>query len=492
MRIRPETNVDGYKIGHRQQYPVGTTLVAANLTPRKSYRKKPVDQVIFFGLQYFVKEFLIKKWNEEFFQQPKEKVLARFNRRIRNYLGPNNVGDTHISDLHDLGYLPIQILALKEGSLVPYKVAPMLYFSTDDRFFWLPTYLETIASVTIWPMCTAATTSKQFRDLAERYAMETVGDIGFVKYSQHNFSYRGCQGHEAAVLIDAGHLTSSVGSDTIPGIDFMEEYYNADSDKELVSCSVNATEHAVVCAYGQGDEFEGFRRIIQDVYPNGIVSMVSDSFDYWQAITQFTVRLKDIILAREGKVVFRPDSGDNVKIIVGDPDAPVGSPEYKGTIQCLWDIFGGTTTAKGYKLLDSHVGAILGDGVTLDVEERICEGLKAKGFASINMVYGIGSFTYQYGVSRDTDGYAIKSTFCIVNGENRNIFKDPKTDKGGLKKSAKGLIAVYLGADGRYFQKDEVTWAEVFNCAYEPVFHNGALLRNQTLNDIRLRINPNF
>ncbi len=492
MIINPATLLDGYKIDHRRQYCPGTELVFSNLTPRKSYRKVVPDKVVFFGLQYFIKEYLIKQWNEQFFAQPKDKVLTKFTRRVNGYLGPNQVGTKHIADLHDLGYLPLEIRALKEGSQVRYKVAPLVKWSTIDDFFWMTNYIETITSVTVWPLATTATTAKQFRDTVDRYAMETVGNTGFSKFAGHNFSYRGCMGHEAAVMVDAGWLTSFAGSDTVPGVDFMEEYYNANSDKELVSCSVAASEHSVVCSYGMEDEYEAFRHLIQDVYPSGIVSMISDSFDYWRALTEYTVRLKSIIEGRDGKVVFRPDSGDNVKVIIGDENALRGSPEHRGTIEVLWDIFGGTTNSQGYKELNPKVGAILGDGVTLDVMERICAGLRAKRFATTNLVYGVGSYALQGSVTRDTDGYAVKSTYCKVNGQPREIFKDPKTDKGGLKKSAKGLIAVYQDDKGEYYQKDRATWEEVLNCAYEPVFKNGKLLRDQSLNEIRGLIHPSF
>ncbi len=488
----PELYFDGYKADHRSQLPPGISKMFFNMTPRKSYRKHKVDKVTWVGLQYFVKEYLINQWNKNFFAKPVEEVVARYTRFLNNYLGPNSIGDKHIRRLHALGYLPIEIWALPEGSQVPYKVAPMVYWPTVDEFTWLAGALETIVSVSIWPMATSATTAKQFRDIMDRYALETVGNTNLSKFLGHNFSYRGCMGHEAACLVDAGHLFSFAGSDTCPGLTFLEEYYNANSDKELVSCSVPANEHSVMTSYGRDGELEAFKRIIKDVYPNGIVSMISDSFDYWKVITEYTVELKDIILARNGKTVFRPDSGNNVDIIVGNPNAPVGSPEYKGTIECLWDIFGGTVNELGYKVLNDKAGAILGDGVNLDVLLAICEGLKRKGFATNNLVYGIGSFNYQFGVSRDTDGWAVKCTYCEVDGIPRNIFKDPKTDKDGLKKSALGLIAVYKDNDGNFYQKDQVSWDDVKNCAFEPVFRNSTLLRDQNLYDIRLSINPNF
>ena len=247
-----------------------------------------------------------------------------------------------------------------------------------------------------------------------------------------------------------------------------------------------ATEHSVMCAGGMENELETFRRLIQDVYPTGIVSIVSDSWDFWQVMTDFTVKLKAQILAREGKVVFRPDTGCPVKMICGDPEAQPHSAEYKGAIECLWDVFGGTTTQQGYKLLDSHVGLIYGDSITIERAEAICAGLKVKGFASTNVVFGIGSYTYQY-VTRDTDGYAVKATFAKVAGEQREIFKAPKTGDG-TKNSAKGLVAVYKNTQGEFYLKDQVSWNEVNHCELIPVFENGTLLNEVTLAEIRKRL----
>ena len=485
MYLNPVTAIDGYKVDHRRQYPDNTQVIFSNLTARKS-RRGYTEQMVFFGLQYFIKHYLIDSWNRDFFQQPKEQVIRQFSRRINNYLGPNNVGTQHIEALHDLGYLPIKIMALPEGSVYPLKVPCLVLYNTDERFFWLTNYLETILSANVWGMCTSATTALQYRKIFETYALETDGDIAFVDWQGHDFSFRGMYGVEAAVMSGAAHLLSFTGTDTIPAIDFLEQYYLADSDKELVGGSVAATEHSVMCAGGMENELETFRRLIEDIYPSGIVSIVSDSWDFWQVMTEFTVALKDRILAREGKVVFRPDTGCPVKIICGDPQAAVGSPEYKGAIECLWDVFGGSTTAKGYKLLDSHVGLIYGDSITIERAEAICAGLKAKGFASTNIVFGIGSFTYQH-VTRDTDGYAVKATFAKVDGKDREIFKDPKTDDG-TKKSAKGLVAVFKDAQGQFYLKDQASWQDVNHCEFVPVFADGELLTEYSLADIRARL----
>ena len=485
MKLNPATAIDGYKVDHRRQYPNNTEIVFSNLTARTT-RREYTDHMVFFGLQYFIKSFLIKSWNEDFFQQPKEEVIRRFSRRINNYLGPNQVGTQHISDLHDLGYLPIKIMALPEGTVYPLRVPCLVIFNTDERFFWLTNYLETILSANVWGMCTSATTAHQYKKILTAYALETDGNTEFVNWQGHDFSFRGMFGAEAAAMSGAAHLLSFTGTDTIPAIDFLEDYYGANSDLELVGGSVAATEHSVMCAGGMENELETFRRLIQDVYPTGIVSIVSDSWDFWQVMTDFTVKLKAQILAREGKVVFRPDTGCPVKMICGDPEAQPNSAEYKGAIECLWDVFGGTTTQQGYKLLDSHVGLIYGDSITIERAEAICAGLKVKGFASTNVVFGIGSYTYQY-VTRDTDGYAVKATFAKVAGEQREIFKAPKTGDG-TKNSAKGLVAVYKNTQGEFYLKDQVSWNEVNHCELIPVFENGTLLNEVTLAEIRKRL----
>lgn len=492
MQIQPETLLDGYKLGHRVQYAPGTDLVSSNLTPRRCYRAERPRGVVWLGLQYFVKEYLIKQWNENFFSQPVDKITTRFSELMGTYLGPkNNVGTAHILQLHALGHLPLEIRALKEGTMIPYGLSPMICYSTDKRFYWLTNYIETIWSTSVWPIATAATTAKQIRDLLDKYAMKTVGDLSFVKWQGHNFSYRGCMGHEAGVMVDVGHASSFAGSDTVPGIPFIREYYNGAG---LITGSVFATEHSVMCSYGheREEELEAYRHLITDVYPEGITSIVSDTNDYWRVLSEFTIALKDIILARDGKVVFRPDSGDNIKIIIGDPAMPIDSPQYKGTIQVLWDIFGGAVNKMGYKELNPKVGAILGDGVNLNVARAIFEGLKAKGFASTNLVLGIGSFCYVYNISRDSDGWAVKSTYCENNGQPREIFKAPKTDKDGFKKSARGLIAVFRDAEGSLYQKDRATWKEVLNCEYDLVFRNSKLYRDQTFADIRGLLHSQF
>jgi len=377
MQINPAIQIDGYKVDHKRQYPANTQVIFSNLTARKT-RRLNCDHIVFFGLQYFIKEFLIKQWNENFFQQPIETTVEAFNRRINNYLGPNQVGDQHLRDLHALGYLPIAILALPEGTVHGYKIPSMVIYNTHENFGWLTNYLETILSTTIWGACTSATTAHQYKKLLKKFALETTGGDDFVQWQGHDFSFRGMFGMEAACISGGAHLLFFTGTDTIPAIDWLERYYNANSDKELVGGSVPATEHSVMCAGGAEDEVGTYRRLINEIYPSGIVSIVSDTWDYWNVLTNTAKTLKNEILCRNGKVVFRPDTGDPVKVVIGDLEAPVDSPEYKGSIECLWEIFGGTITEQGYKVLDSHVGLIYGDPLLSKEQRRFVKGWKRR------------------------------------------------------------------------------------------------------------------
>ncbi|RYY66357.1 MAG: nicotinate phosphoribosyltransferase, partial [Chitinophagaceae bacterium] len=247
MRISPILLKDGYKVGHKFQYPQGTTLVYSNLTPRKA-RNPEMETVVFFGLQYFIKEYLQNQFKDQFFGLPKNEVLNAYARRINNYLGKDAVTFDHIADLHDLGYLPLEIKAIPEGTPVPMKVPVLTIRNTEPAFFWLTNMLETIMSDILWKPCTSASTAFEYLKTFTKYARETVGaDDSFIPWQGHDFSFRGMSGVEDAVMSGAAHLLSFAGTDTIPAIDFLEEYYQADCEKELIGGSVAATEHSVMC-----------------------------------------------------------------------------------------------------------------------------------------------------------------------------------------------------------------------------------------------------
>lgn len=482
--MNPLLLTDGYKVDHRRQYPTGTTLVYSNWTPRKS-RIESIHEVVFFGLQYFLKKYIIEDFTNHFFNQPKEEVVKQYARFINNYLGENQVGTAHIEALHDLGYIPMIFKALPEGVSVPVRVPMFTMYNTKPEFFWLTNYFETLLSTAIWVPCTSATIAKQYRKILDKYAQETSSVPEFVDWQAHDFSMRGMGGIEASVTSGSGHLLSFTGTDTIPTLQFLETYYNANSDTELIGGSVAATEHSVMCMGTNEGEYETFKRLITDIYPKGIVSIVSDTWDLWKVLTEYLPALKDEITNREGKVVIRPDSGDPVDIIAGNPEGKT-IEEKKGVIELLWDTFGGTTNAKGYKELIPKIGAIYGDSITIDRATQICERLKQKGFASTNVVLGIGSYTYQYN-TRDTFGFAMKATYGEVNGEGREIYKDPITDDG-TKKSAKGLIQIYKDPQGHYQLKDQCSWEEEKQGELREVFRDGKLIIDDSLAEIRKRI----
>lgn len=494
FQLNPLNAIDFYKADHRRQYPQGTEYVYANFTPRSSRLAKMLpdfdDKIVFFGLQGFIQHFLIDTWDAGFFQQDKNTVIRAYKRRMDRSLGDGAVPVEHLEALHDLGYLPIKIKALPEGSRVNMRVPVLTIINTLPEFFWLTNYLETVLSAELWKSCTTATIAYEYKRLLTEYALKTAAPLDFVPVQCHDFSSRGMSGIYDAAQNSVGHLTSFIGTDAVLAIDYAEHYYDAVDD--VVGVSVPATEHSVMCMGGEETEIETFRRLICDLYPSGVVSIVSDTWDFWRVITEFSQSLKQEILNRTpnalglAKVVFRPDSGDPVKIICGDPDAPFDSPAFKGAVQCLWEIFGGTTTDKGYKVLNERVGLIYGDSITLERASNILKGLTAKGFASNNVVFGVGSYTYNY-MTRDTFGFAVKATWGQVNGKARALFKDPITDSG-VKKSAKGLLRVEESSIG-YVLHDQQSPEQEKQGALRTVFCDGQMQNKCCLADIREKLN---
>lgn len=473
---------DFYKISHRAMYPQGTEIVYSTWTPRGT-RLPEIDHVVCFGLQAFIKDKLIAMFNEEFFGRGKSVVVADYKRLIRSTLGEKDPETKHIEELHDLGYLPLSIRALPEGTRVPLRVPMFTIQNTDPRFFWLTNYIETLASCELWQPSTSATLAYEYRKILESAAERTGAPVEFIPFQAHDFSMRGMSSLSSALTSGMGHLLSFVGTDTIPAIQAMEAFYGADIERELVGTSIPASEHSIQCAYG--DDLLYYRELISRVHPEGFVSIVSDGYDFWDVIKRVLPLLKSTITARNGKVVVRPDSGDPVKIICGDPDAKTDL-ERKGAIEALWDIFGGTVSAKGFKILNEKIGLIYGDAITLSRAKEILKRLEEKGFASCNVVFGVGSYTYQYN-TRDTFGFALKSTMCQIDGTEKQIFKDPKTDDG-LKKSQKGCVAV-REKEGVLTMTDGHGLTErVEGDLLVEIFRDGRLLVDQTLAAIRDRL----
>lgn len=488
--IDPITTCDFYKVGHKAMYPKGTEVIYSNFTPRSNKLapsagdNKPT-KVLFYGLQGFIKSFLIEQFNKNFFNRTKEEVIAKYNRRMNTSLGQGSVDASHIEALHDLGYLPIEIKALPEGSLVDIKVPVLTVKNTLPDFFWLTNYLETVFSNELWKQITTATTAFEYRKILTRFAKDTGAPLDFVLWQGHDFSYRGLSGIADASSA-SGHLASFLGTDTIPAIDYLEAYYGGLNT--FVGGSVPATEHSVMCAGGKETEEETFRRLITEVHPSGVVSIVSDTWDFWHTLTVTSANLKQEILNRTpneiglAKVVFRPDSGDPADILCGTEYSLGNTPEEKGAVECLWDIFGGTINAQGYKMLNERVGLIYGDSITLEHAQDILRRLKEKGFASSNVVFGVGSYTYQY-VTRDSYGFAMKATYAEINGQATELFKDPVTDSG-TKKSAKGLLRVEREGNNFVLYDQQTKEQEAQGCL-QTVFKDGVLVKETTLEEIR-------
>jgi nicotinamide phosphoribosyltransferase len=482
--MNPLFLTDGYKTGHHQQYPKGTTLVYSNFTPRSNkYAPKGCDQLVSFGQQMVIKQ-IHEAFDKDFFSKPKDEVCGEMKRELSMYLN-TDYDVSHFEALHDLGYLPIAVKSIEEGSLVPMRVPVLTIYNTHPDFYWITNYLETIISNLLWKPMTSATIAHTYRKVLTEWQEKTDAERAwFIDWQGHDFSMRGLDSIDATISSGLGHLTSFSGSDSLPAIFGARKFYN---EEGFVAGSVNATEHSVMCAGSKEDEVGTFRNLME-TYPTGILSIVSDTWDLWKVCTEHIVTLKEEILARDGKVVIRPDSGDPVDIICGTgyTEANNDLPSKKGVIELLWDVFGGTINEQGYKVLDSHIGAIYGDSITIERANEICSRLEAKGFASTNIVLGVGSFTYQFN-TRDTFGFAMKATYVEVNGEGREIFKDPITDDG-IKKSAKGLLRVAKNEDGEITLFDQVNWYDESKGMLKTIYLNGQFENQTTLTEIRERL----
>lgn len=569
---------DSYKLSHIRLEIPGINMIYSNLTPRNTHYMESIypnfdGKIVLFGLQAALKKIFINQWNEGFFKLPKSQAIADMKRILDPYIGEYDM--THFEELHDLGYLPIEIKALKEGSVIKAGIPYFTIKNTLPKFEWLTNYLETILSSEIWKPMTIATISRQFRLLANKYAMKTTGSIAGVEFQNHDFSMRGQDSAEAAAASGAGWLTSTLGTDNVPSLMWIEQYYNQDVGKNPVAGSVTASEHSLATSaiqffitkkrkenneeslidkpatpeeLNQGEL--DYLNYLLDKIPAGIMSYVADSYDYWGFLSDILPKVKNKIMSRSGKLVVRPDTGNPVDVTCGinfvdmshEPDlhsaavfllykmnltsakseetienkfiwnneyykftAKVGFDTYglpenyavlnvekyertaeeKGTVETLWEIFGGKVNEKGYKVLDEHIGMIYGDGITYQREKEIFERLDAKGFASTNVVFGVGSYTMNQ-VTRDTLGTAIKATAVkMEDGTLIPIYKDPKTDH--KKKSARGLLKI-VKENNEFVLIDNVTEDEEQTGELNTVFKDGQLFNEMTFDEVKQNI----
>jgi nicotinamide phosphoribosyltransferase len=491
--------------------------IYANYTPRKD--RSGLGFYVFFGLQFFCLK-LNKVMEEGFFGLPKEQALNQFKADYKEFTGKDNEEVyQEISDTWDLGYLPITIKAVKEGTIFQtHGIPPYTIESSfpDKRFKFIVNWVESWMSAEIWHASCSATTAVAYRKIFTKYAEISSDDMWFVDFQGHDFSFRGQTSLESAQKSGAAHLTSFKGTDTCPAISWIKTYY-PENNNELLGTSVFADEHSICSTdalvklvklireeeYNKltGEtipiskerelelrttaEKQTIIRLLTEVIPDdAIFSHVSDTYDLWQLVTRVMAdpKVKSLIMSRSGKFVVRPDSGDPHKIICGDSSLNPNSPEGKGLIRCLGEIFGSNTNSKGYQTLDPHVGAIYGDSITLELAEAMCSTLVDNKWASTNVVLGIGSYTYQM-VTRDTHGVAIKTTACGTAEGIIPVYKDPKTDLGG-KKSAFGLLKVTREGN-TYTLHENVTKEEADTGELKLFYKDMEIVNLQSFVDVR-------
>ena len=533
---------DSYKVSHAGFSPNGLAGIYSNFTPRYSHYfkdKYPAfnDKYVQFGVQYAFKR--INDMFSCFFAGNLKEEMDKISSVLNPYIGEQDMG--RFESLHKLGYLPIEVRSIEEGSLVNMGVPSFTVRNTHPDFAWLTNYLETLISAEVWKPLTIATIAKEFRNLSLEFSEKTCNNDLHVKFQNHDFSYRGQSGSESDMINSVAWLTQSIGTDNIPGIMCAKEYYQAD-DCNVIALSVPASEHSVatlgILSVDNEDLENGeatfLARVLEEYYPKGIVSYVADSYDFWSVITEILPSLKEEIMNREGKLVIRPDSGDPVLITAGyniyhhqDGDSiqdsiekienfPFSSPtpevfcmngryydirsgfnissknqiqkyEAIGTVAMLWEIFGGYINDKHFKVLDDHIGMIYGDGITYARAKEIFERLSYKGFASSNVVFGIGSYTLNM-ISRDDLGCAIKATHATYNGEEISLYKNPKTDS--TKKSAKGYLFVYETDNGLELESDvSFEKQDSDDNMLKLLFRDGVFSNCVSLDSIRSKLN---
>lgn len=524
MEINALLLKDFYKAVHSEMIPKNLIKSVSYFTPRSS-RIKIWDQVVNFGLQAFCKTYLIDYFNKNFFERPKKEVVKEYRKYMEDTLGVGVCDFTKIEKLHDLGYLPIEVVALPEGMLVDIHVPMFGITNTHPDFAWLGQALESLISAELWYPMVCATVGHTYRQIVDKWYSKTCDDNVPRRRALGNFDFRGDQGLDAALKAGSAWCLSFVNTATVPVIPYLEKNYNCNSSIEEVGFGAVSTEHFVMCSnsaidtlnnpdyeYADIDPYRErifLKKLLTELYPNTSFSCVCDSYDYWNVVENILPTLKDEILNHNGCLLVRGDSGDCVKVVTE-------------TVFKLWDIFGGTVNSKGYKVLNPHVKALYGDSITIQRADKIYSILEQNGFAAQNVSLGVGSFsmhcieevvekdlgldytlkeTVLSPFTRDTFSMAIKAVYGEFLNEDGSVtklsvFKDPKTDResggGNFKKSQKGCCSVIWRDKWtkRLTYIDGLTWDESMqNTLMETVFKDGNMVKEESLAKIRSRLN---
>ncbi len=462
------TKSDSYKFTHAPQYPKGTTKVGSYLESRGGL----FDNTVFYGLQYILKRHIagvvVTKEDVE-----KAKFL------IDRHIGPglfNYDGWMRIVDVHG-GKLPISIKAVPEGTPVGVSNVLMTVENTDDQLPWITNFCESIL-LQVWYPTTVATLSREIKKVFVEFMKKTTSYdnekiLEISKFALNDFGYRGASSHESASIGGSAHMVNFAGSDNVPALDLIMSYYNTNN---IFAYSIPASEHSTITSWGEENESKAYENML-DSYPVGLRACVSDSYDIINACENiWGGELRDKVLNLNGRLVIRPDSGDPVQTL-------------KKIFNILWDKFGGKVNEKGFKVLDDHIRVIQGDGVNYNSIIDILKMMVAEGFSVENIVFGMGGALLQK-VDRDTQKFAFKCSYIVINGEYRNVQKHPiEINKDGVaiksfKTSKKGKLKL-VDVEGEYQTIQEAT-DEVGDIMVK-VFENGEILKEWTFEEIQER-----
>jgi nicotinamide phosphoribosyltransferase len=451
-------NSDSYKYTMHVQYPPGTEYVYSYIESRGG----KYDQMLFFGLQGFIDEYLTKpitKYDIDEAEKYLFKHVGVFNRE----------GWDYILEQHD-GYLPIEIAAVPEGTVLPVKNCILTIVNTDPKCYWLTTFLETALLRAIWYPTTIATQGYYTKKKIKRYLDITSGFSDGLDYMLHDFGCRGVSSLESSMIGGVAHLVNFKGTDNVPALVYANKLYGC----AMAGESVPAMEHSTVTSWGRENEFDSYNNMVDQYASFPIVSSVSDSYDIFEACHYVGKHLKDKIIANNQTYVIRPDSGDPEKVVVECLEILSGYFECKENL-------------KGYKEL-SNVKILWGDGINHDSIEQIMYVVTMAGYSINNLVFGSGGALLQQ-MNRDTMKFAMKCSAICVNGKWVDVYKDPITDN--VKKSKKGCVTLFHNPLNKptYFTDviDNPDRGSSNKIALDVVYRNGKRLVTHTLDDIRKR-----
>ena len=446
---------DSYKFSHYLQYPENTTSSFFYIESRGGLNPK----TLFFGLQYYIKEYLLAPITQENIDEAE--VFAS-----KHGVPFNKDGWQYILDQHE-GYLPLRIRAVPEGTMVNNHNVLVTIESTDPKTYWLPSYMETLL-MKVWYPITVATRSKYLRNMIYSALVKSSDTPESIDFKLASFGYRGVSSEESAAIGGAAELISFKGSDTVAGVLCANDYYNCD----MSGFSLPASEHSTITSYGKENECEAYRNMLNHfAKPGKIMACVSDSYDLFNAIENYWGKeLKEQVINSGATIVIRPDSGEPVEIVLK-------------TVQLLDKCYGSTINSKGYKLLN-YVRVIQGDGINEDSIPLILNILLDNGYSTENLALGMGSGMIQE-LRRDTYKFAMKNSSITVNGIERDVFKDPITDHG--KKSKAGRLDLIID-NGEYKTVKLIGGAiSDSKSVMRVVYENGKLIVDDNLDTIRTR-----